>query len=115
MTAYPQLSVIFLIFLSSVYLFCSSPPALSVWMFSKVYKYIFSLLLVWNCPQREERGYSLNCAKSALRNCEMLKDPGRPGREGSKMPELPKYLTGDSAAISEFLDKFDVFLLDCDG
>ncbi|KAL7627025.1 p-nitrophenyl phosphatase [Parahypoxylon ruwenzoriense] len=31
------------------------------------------------------------------------------------MPDLPKYLTGDSAAINEFLDKFDVFLLDCDG
>ncbi|KAI1281369.1 4-nitrophenylphosphatase-like protein [Xylaria sp. FL0933] len=26
-----------------------------------------------------------------------------------------KYLTGDSAAIEEFLDKFDVFLFDCDG
>ncbi|KAI0423492.1 4-nitrophenylphosphatase-like protein [Xylaria sp. FL1042] len=26
-----------------------------------------------------------------------------------------KYLTGDSAAIDEFLDKFDVFLFDCDG
>ncbi|KAI0202784.1 4-nitrophenylphosphatase-like protein [Astrocystis sublimbata] len=26
-----------------------------------------------------------------------------------------KYLTGDSAAIGEFLDKFDVFLFDCDG
>ncbi|KAI6091893.1 4-nitrophenylphosphatase [Hypoxylon rubiginosum] len=31
------------------------------------------------------------------------------------MPQLPKYLTGNSAAIDEFLDKFDVFLLDCDG
>ncbi|KAH9898879.1 4-nitrophenylphosphatase-like protein [Xylariomycetidae sp. FL2044] len=28
---------------------------------------------------------------------------------------LPKYLTGDSSAINEFLDKFDVFLFDCDG
>ncbi|ETS80611.1 hypothetical protein PFICI_08140 [Pestalotiopsis fici W106-1] len=27
----------------------------------------------------------------------------------------PKYLTGDSAAINEFIDRFDVFLLDCDG
>ncbi|KAL2107772.1 hypothetical protein VUR80DRAFT_4761 [Thermomyces stellatus] len=26
-----------------------------------------------------------------------------------------KYLSGDSAAINEFLDKFDVFLFDCDG
>ncbi|KAI0024774.1 4-nitrophenylphosphatase [Xylariomycetidae sp. FL0641] len=26
-----------------------------------------------------------------------------------------KYLTGDSSAINEFIDKFDVFLLDCDG
>ncbi|KAI0527800.1 4-nitrophenylphosphatase-like protein [Xylaria bambusicola] len=26
-----------------------------------------------------------------------------------------KYLSGDSAAIDEFLDKFDVFLFDCDG
>ncbi|GAW11226.1 hypothetical protein ANO14919_005680 [Xylariales sp. No.14919] len=26
-----------------------------------------------------------------------------------------KYLTGDSAAINEFLDRFDVFLFDCDG
>ncbi|KAI2470405.1 4-nitrophenylphosphatase [Annulohypoxylon bovei var. microspora] len=31
------------------------------------------------------------------------------------MTQLPKYLTGDSAALSEFLNKFDVFLLDCDG
>ncbi|OTA91587.1 hypothetical protein M434DRAFT_397107 [Hypoxylon sp. CO27-5] len=31
------------------------------------------------------------------------------------MTQLPKYLTGNSAAIDEFLDKFDVFLLDCDG
>ncbi|OTB18037.1 hypothetical protein K445DRAFT_315794 [Daldinia sp. EC12] len=31
------------------------------------------------------------------------------------MSQAPKYLTGDSAAINEFLDKFDVFLLDCDG
>ncbi|KAK1505946.1 phosphoglycolate/pyridoxal phosphate phosphatase [Colletotrichum costaricense] len=29
--------------------------------------------------------------------------------------QQPKYLTGDSAATQEFLDKFDVFLIDCDG
>ncbi|KAL2271746.1 hypothetical protein VTJ83DRAFT_1117 [Remersonia thermophila] len=27
----------------------------------------------------------------------------------------PKYLSGDAAAINEFLDRFDTFLLDCDG
>ncbi|KAJ9622349.1 p-nitrophenyl phosphatase [Taxawa tesnikishii (nom. ined.)] len=27
----------------------------------------------------------------------------------------PKYLTGDKAGIEEFLDRFDVFLFDCDG
>ncbi|KAK4196489.1 putative 4-nitrophenylphosphatase [Triangularia verruculosa] len=27
----------------------------------------------------------------------------------------PKYLSGDAAAIDEFIDRFDVFLLDCDG
>ncbi|KAL0473504.1 4-nitrophenylphosphatase [Neurospora intermedia] len=27
----------------------------------------------------------------------------------------PKYLSGDVAAINEFIDKFDVFLFDCDG
>lgn len=27
----------------------------------------------------------------------------------------PKYLTGDSAAINEFIAQFDVFLFDCDG
>jgi len=27
----------------------------------------------------------------------------------------PKHLSGDHGAINEFLDKFDVFLLDCDG
>ncbi|KAI5205615.1 4-nitrophenylphosphatase [Aureobasidium subglaciale] len=27
----------------------------------------------------------------------------------------PKFLTGDKAGIEEFLDKFDVFLFDCDG
>ncbi|CAK7239268.1 MAG: p-nitrophenyl phosphatase [Sporothrix thermara] len=27
----------------------------------------------------------------------------------------PKYLSGDSSAISAFLDKFDTFLIDCDG
>ncbi|KAH6627847.1 HAD-like domain-containing protein [Chaetomium tenue] len=27
----------------------------------------------------------------------------------------PKYLTGDKTAIDEFIDLFDVFLLDCDG
>ncbi|EEQ88524.1 hypothetical protein RJZ56_000270 [Blastomyces dermatitidis] len=31
------------------------------------------------------------------------------------MAETPKYLTGDPAGIQEFLDKFDVFLFDCDG
>ncbi|KAK2776033.1 hypothetical protein FQN53_002892 [Emmonsiellopsis sp. PD_33] len=31
------------------------------------------------------------------------------------MAESPKYLTGDKAAIQEFLDKYDVFLFDCDG
>ncbi|KAL2835106.1 HAD-like domain-containing protein [Aspergillus cavernicola] len=28
---------------------------------------------------------------------------------------VPRYLTGDAAGIHEFLDKFDVFLFDCDG
>ncbi|KAL4918782.1 HAD-like domain-containing protein [Aspergillus aurantiobrunneus] len=28
---------------------------------------------------------------------------------------VPRYLTGDAAGIREFLDKFDVFLFDCDG
>ncbi|OJJ99392.1 hypothetical protein ASPACDRAFT_52771 [Aspergillus aculeatus ATCC 16872] len=27
----------------------------------------------------------------------------------------PRYLTGDAAGIREFIDKFDVFLFDCDG
>jgi hypothetical protein len=27
----------------------------------------------------------------------------------------PQYLTGDKAAIEEFIGKFDVFLFDCDG
>lgn len=31
------------------------------------------------------------------------------------MAITPKYLTGDSAAITEFIDKFDTFLFDCDG
>lgn len=31
------------------------------------------------------------------------------------MPPLPKYLSGDQSAINDFLDKFDVFLFDCDG
>ncbi|EEH10692.1 4-nitrophenylphosphatase [Histoplasma capsulatum G186AR] len=31
------------------------------------------------------------------------------------MVDAPKYLTGDPAGIQEFLDKFDVFLFDCDG
>ncbi|KAL6870015.1 p-nitrophenyl phosphatase [Amphichorda felina] len=31
------------------------------------------------------------------------------------MAPQPKYLTGDKAGINEFIDKFDVFLLDCDG
>ena len=29
--------------------------------------------------------------------------------------QRPKYLTGDVAAINEFIDRFDVFLFDCDG
>ncbi|OJJ60788.1 hypothetical protein ASPSYDRAFT_765194 [Aspergillus sydowii CBS 593.65] len=28
---------------------------------------------------------------------------------------VPRYLSGDAAGIREFLDKFDVFLFDCDG
>jgi len=28
---------------------------------------------------------------------------------------MPKHLTGDKAAINEFIDKFDTFLFDCDG
>jgi 4-nitrophenyl phosphatase len=31
------------------------------------------------------------------------------------MSPTPTYLTGDKAAVKEFIDKFDVFLLDCDG
>ncbi|KFA79586.1 hypothetical protein S40288_01119 [Stachybotrys chartarum IBT 40288] len=31
------------------------------------------------------------------------------------MAATPKYLTGDTAAIREFINKFDTFLLDCDG
>ncbi|EEH37740.1 4-nitrophenylphosphatase [Paracoccidioides lutzii Pb01] len=31
------------------------------------------------------------------------------------MADDPKYLTGDKPAIEEFLDRFDVFLFDCDG
>ncbi|KAK7428562.1 p-nitrophenyl phosphatase [Neonectria magnoliae] len=31
------------------------------------------------------------------------------------MSAPPKYLTGDPAAINEFIDKFDTFLFDCDG
>ncbi|KAN0114944.1 4-nitrophenylphosphatase-like protein [Hyaloscypha variabilis] len=31
------------------------------------------------------------------------------------MAPQPKHLSGDKAAINEFLDQFDVFLLDCDG
>ncbi|GAB1320608.1 p-nitrophenyl phosphatase [Madurella fahalii] len=31
------------------------------------------------------------------------------------MAAKPKYLTGDIPAINEFIDRFDVFLLDCDG
>lgn len=27
----------------------------------------------------------------------------------------PQYLTGDKAGIDAFLDRFDVFLFDCDG
>ncbi|GAB0131795.1 hypothetical protein EsDP_00000254 [Epichloe bromicola] len=31
------------------------------------------------------------------------------------MAPSPKYITGDRAAINEFIDKFDTFLFDCDG
>lgn len=31
------------------------------------------------------------------------------------MTTSPRYLTGDAAGIQDFLDKFDVFLFDCDG
>ncbi|KNG89964.1 4-nitrophenylphosphatase [Aspergillus nomiae NRRL 13137] len=31
------------------------------------------------------------------------------------MAESPRYLTGDGEGIREFIDKFDVFLFDCDG
>ncbi|EPE37090.1 HAD-like protein [Glarea lozoyensis ATCC 20868] len=31
------------------------------------------------------------------------------------MAPLPKHLTGDKAAIDEFINQFDVFLFDCDG
>ncbi|KAF4983215.1 hypothetical protein FZEAL_1318 [Fusarium zealandicum] len=31
------------------------------------------------------------------------------------MTSTPKYISGDAASIDEFVDKFDVFLLDCDG
>ncbi|KAI5465543.1 HAD-like domain-containing protein [Mariannaea sp. PMI_226] len=31
------------------------------------------------------------------------------------MADTPKYLTGDKAGITEFIDKFDTFLFDCDG
>ncbi|KAH8894781.1 4-nitrophenylphosphatase [Thozetella sp. PMI_491] len=31
------------------------------------------------------------------------------------MAQAPKYLTGDAASINDFIDKFDVFLIDCDG
>lgn len=31
------------------------------------------------------------------------------------MAPPPKYLTGDSAAINDFINRFDVFLFDCDG
>ncbi|TVY62306.1 4-nitrophenylphosphatase [Lachnellula suecica] len=31
------------------------------------------------------------------------------------MPPLPKYLSGDQSAIDEFINKFDIFLFDCDG
>ncbi|CAL3964784.1 unnamed protein product [Diplocarpon coronariae] len=31
------------------------------------------------------------------------------------MATLPRCLSGDSAAINEFIDKFDIFLFDCDG
>ena len=35
--------------------------------------------------------------------------------EQEQPQQKPRYLTGDSAAINEFIDKFDVFLFDCDG
>ncbi|PHH80204.1 hypothetical protein CDD82_1917 [Ophiocordyceps australis] len=31
------------------------------------------------------------------------------------MSNEPKYLTGDKAAINDFIDRFDTFLFDCDG
>ncbi|CZT08381.1 probable 4-nitrophenylphosphatase [Rhynchosporium agropyri] len=31
------------------------------------------------------------------------------------MSSTAKYLSGDTAAINEFIDQFDIFLLDCDG
>lgn len=31
------------------------------------------------------------------------------------MVQAPKYLTGDPSGINDFIDRFDVFLIDCDG
>ncbi|GAB7358538.1 hypothetical protein MBLNU230_g2600t1 [Neophaeotheca triangularis] len=36
-------------------------------------------------------------------------------RKGSKQITESKYLTGDKKGIQEFIDRFDVFLFDCDG
>ncbi|RAH60723.1 2-phosphoglycolate phosphatase [Aspergillus piperis CBS 112811] len=38
-----------------------------------------------------------------------------PSSEYPVSTHTPRYLTGDAAGIQEFLDKFDVFLFDCDG
>ncbi|CAI7677773.1 unnamed protein product [Penicillium pancosmium] len=35
--------------------------------------------------------------------------------ESTPASDVPRYLTGDKAGLREFLDKFDVFLFDCDG
>ncbi|PYH47938.1 4-nitrophenylphosphatase [Aspergillus saccharolyticus JOP 1030-1] len=35
--------------------------------------------------------------------------------DNSASTHTPRYLTGDAPGIREFLDKFDVFLFDCDG
>ncbi|RAL02929.1 4-nitrophenylphosphatase [Aspergillus ibericus CBS 121593] len=38
-----------------------------------------------------------------------------PASEYPASTHSPRYLTGDGAGIREFIDKFDVFLFDCDG
>ncbi|PWY92745.1 2-phosphoglycolate phosphatase [Aspergillus heteromorphus CBS 117.55] len=38
-----------------------------------------------------------------------------PPQEHPASTHTPRYLTGDGAGIREFIDKFDVFLFDCDG